>query len=354
MNNKWDSSTKYTVIIILSLFIIWIVWMGRSLISPIIIAALLAFTLNPMISWLCDKSRMSHTLAVIIVYSLLTIILIAIPVIAAPYLIRQLAGFSETVIGFLNSPGIPLSWSFSIGDIILSPSNWITNIDQFIAESIDTEDIDDIAGNALDFIAAFTNNMLWVLITLVTLFYLLKDGKKLKYNLLNLAPPKLKLEWEQLMEDIDNVWGAFLRGQLLLMLIVGVLAGLGGIAIGLPGAVILGVLAGLLDIVPSLGPTASGLIAVIVGLILGSTYMDIPNPWFGLIVAALYFLVQQIENIWLRPQIMSTRLNLHPGLIFVGVIAALATGGILAGLLIVPLMATASILGKYFYYKLTE
>ena len=138
------------------------------------------------------------------------------------------------------------------------------------------------------------------------------------------------------------------------MLIVGVLAAVGGIAIGLPGAVMLGILAGLLDIVPSLGPTVSGIVAIAVGMVLGSTYLYIPNGWFGLIVAALFFFVQQNENIWLRPQIMSNRLRLHPGGIFVGVVGALAVQGILAALLIVPIMASASILCRYFYYKLTD
>ena len=89
-------------------------------------------------------------------------------------------------------------------------------------------------------------------------------------------------------------------------------------------------------------------------MVLGSTYLNIPNGWFGLIVAALYFFVQQIENIWLRPQIMSNRLRLHPGVIFVGVVGALAVQGILAALLIVPIMASVSILGRYIYSKLTD
>tara|TARA_B100000029_G_scaffold129842_5_gene123376 strand:- start:10334 stop:11218 length:885 start_codon:yes stop_codon:yes gene_type:complete len=291
---------------------------------------------------------MNHNVAVVVVYTLLTVLLVAFPYIALDELENN-NDLSETVNWVLDTTGLLFSQSFTIAGITLLPSDWVTNIDQFIAESVAT-----IAGNTLNFIATFTGNMIWVLITMVTLFYFLKDGSRLKQNMLKLAPQNVRHEWEQLLTEIDHAWGAFLRGQLLLMLIVGILAALGGVAIGLPGAVILGVLAGLLDIVPSLGPTVSGIVAIAVGMVLGSTYLNIPNGWFGLLVAALYFFVQQIENIWLRPQIMSNRLRLHPGVIFVGVVGALAVQGILAALLIVPIMASASILGRYFYSKLTD
>jgi len=349
MNTKWTESTKYTVIVVLGLLLIWLIWIAKPLIGPVVISALLAFTLNPLVTWLCNRTRINHNIAVVVVYTLLAVLLVAIPIVATPYLVRQLAGFSETVNWVLDRTGLLFSRSFTIAGITLFPSDWVTNIDQFVAESVAT-----IAGNTLNFLAAFTGNMIWVLITMVTLFYFLKDGGRLKQNMLKFAPPSLRQEWEKLLTDIDHAWGAFLRGQLLLMLIVGVLAAVGGVAIGLPGAVILGVLAGLLDIVPSLGPTVSGVVAITVGMVLGSTYLNIPNGWFGLIVAALYFVVQQIENIWLRPQIMSNRLRLHPGIIFVGVVGAIAVQGILAALLIVPIMATVSILGRYFYSKLTD
>ena len=348
MNTKWTESTKYTVIVILGLLLVWLIWIAKPLIGPIVISALLAFTLNPLVTWLCNHTRINHNVAVVVVYTLLTVLLVAFPYIVLDELENN-NDFSETVNWVLDSTGLLFSRSFTIAGITLLPSDWVTDIDQFVAESVAT-----IAGNTLNFIATFTGNMIWVLITMVTLFYFLKDGSRLKQNLLNLAPPNLRHEWEQLLTDIDHAWGAFLRGQLLLMLIVGVLASVGGVAIGLPGAVMLGILAGLLDIVPSLGPTVAGIVAITVGMVLGSTYLNIPNGWFGLIVAALYFFVQQIENIWLRPQIMSNRLRLHPGVIFVGVVGALAVQGILAALLIVPIMASVSILGRYIYSKLTD
>jgi len=91
---------------------------------------------------------------------------------------------------------------------------------------------------------------------------------------------------------------------------------------------------------------------VLVALFLGSTYLALPNLWFAVLVLGLYLLIQQVENIWLRPQILSHSLRLHPGLVFVGVIGALALQGVLGALLIVPLMASFGILGRYLHCKM--
>ncbi len=349
MDNRWNETTRYAVLFALAAGFIWLLSAARPLIGPLVVSALLAFILNPVVGWLCRRTRLKHGLAVGLVYTLFAMILVAIPVVATPYLVRQLRGFSDTLTWVLNTVATLFSRPFSLAGFSIMPTDWVANVDQFIAETVTA-----FARNALNFLAVFTENMIWVLLTMVTLFYLLKDGNRLANGLLQLAPPQALPEWKRLVREIDRACGAFLRGQLLLMAIVGSLAAIGGAAIGLPGAVILGVLAGLLDVIPSLGPTVAGAVAVIVALVLGSSYLAVPNGVFGLIVAALYFLVQQAENIWLRPQIMAHNLRLHPGVVFVGVLGALAVQGILAALLIVPLMASAAILARYVHAKLID
>ena len=349
MDNSWNETTRYAVILTLAAGVIWLLSVARPLVGPLVVSALLAFILNPVVGWLCRRTRFTHGLAVGLVYTLFAVILLAIPVVATPYLVRQLRGFSDTLTWVLTTVATLFSRPFSFAGFSILPADWVANVDQFVAETVTA-----LARNALNFLAVFTENMIWVLLTMVTLFYLLKDGNRLTDGLLKLAPPQALPEWERLVREIDRAWGAFLRGQILLMAIVGAMAAIGGAVIGLPGAVILGVLAGLLDVVPSLGPTVAGAVAVIVALVLGSSYLSIPNGWFGLIVAGLYFLVQQAENIWLRPQIMSHNLRLHPGIVFVGVVGALAVQGILAALLIVPIMASAAIIARYIHAKLID
>ena len=349
MDKGWNETTRYAVLFALAAGSIWLLYTARPLIGPLVVSALLAFILNPVEGWLCSRTRLSHGMAVGLVYTLFAVIIVAIPIVATPYLVNQLRGFSDALTWVLDTVAVLFSRSFSFAGISIAPTDWVANIDQFIADTVTA-----FARNAPNILGVFTENMVWVLLTMVTLFYLLKDGNRLVNGVLQLAPPHVRPEWKRLVSEIDRACAAFLRGQLLLMAIVGVLAAIGGTAIGLPGAVILGVLAGLLDVVPSLGPTVAGGIAVLVALVLGSSHLALSNGTFGLIVAGLYFLVQQAENIWLRPQIMSHNLRLHPGIIFVGVIGALAVQGILAALLIVPIMASCAILARYIHAKLVD
>jgi len=114
----------------------------------------------------------------------------------------------------------------------------------------------------------------------------------------------------------------------------------------------LGLLAGLLDLIPSLGPTATMVVAALVAWFEGSTYLPLSNAWFTLVVIALYTLVQLVENVWLHPRIMERSLRLHPGLVFVAVVGALTLAGALVALIIVPLIGSTIVVGRYVHRKM--
>ena len=120
-----------------------------------------------------------------------------------------------------------------------------------------------------------------------------------------------------------------------------------GWLIGLPGAVILGLLTGLFSLVPEIGPLVAGALAAIVALSEGSTLLPLSNGWFALLVIGLYLLLINFKNIWLRPRVMGRSVNLNEGLVFVAIIAAVIFGGVLGALIIVPVLASAIVIGRY-------
>jgi predicted PurR-regulated permease PerM len=128
---------------------------------------------------------------------------------------------------------------------------------------------------------------------------------------------------------------------------MGVLFIIIGLAIGLPGAVGIGVLTGLLSMVPEIGPFASGILAVLVAGFEGSTYLPIPNFWFAMIVAGIYFVLMQIKSIWLRPHVMGRFMHMNTGLVFLAIIAAVILEGILGALIVLPIMASIGLIGRY-------
>ncbi len=116
---------------------------------------------------------------------------------------------------------------------------------------------------------------------------------------------------------------------------------------GLPGALILGFLAGVLTVIPEVGPTMAAILAVLVALFQGSDFLPISNFWFAVLIFGVYFVLIQIKSIWLRPRIMGYFLSMNEGLIFVAIIGAVVLWGILGALLIVPLLATAGGIARY-------
>src|SRR5690606_29865756 len=112
------------------------------------------------------------------------------------------------------------------------------------------------------------------------------------------------------------------RGQLILCIVVGITTWLALELAGMPGALLLGILAGALEILPSLGPTLSMIPAVIIALIQGSTVLNeygVNNFGFALITVAIYFIIQQLENYILVPRIIGRGVNLHPIVVLCGV-----------------------------------
>jgi predicted PurR-regulated permease PerM len=145
---------------------------------------------------------------------------------------------------------------------------------------------------------------------------------------------------ESLRRALGDVWASYIKGQFLLAVIVGALTWVVASAIGLRYALVIGLIAGILETVPNFGPIIAGAVAGIVALIGGSTVIPVENWVFALIVIGAFFVIQQLESWIISPYITGKRLQMHPLIVLVSVIG----GGILGGLL-VPVLG--SIIGAY-------
>jgi len=191
-------------------------------------------------------------------------------------------------------------------------------------------------------------------VILVTTYYLLQDWPLLREWLINIAPDAYKSDMRRLYNEMRDIWQRYLRGQLRLTLIVGFLTGVAAAAIGLPGALAFGILAGVMDVILSVGPAIVIAIAALVAWFAGSTYLTLSPGWLAVLVVALFSLIQMVENIWLRPRIMGHSLNMHPAVVFVAIIGSLAMAGVLVALIIIPILGSAAVIGRYVYAKILD
>lgn len=168
----------------------------------------------------------------------------------------------------------------------------------------------------------------------VLAIYLLIDLPRFKLNALNLTPPSHRDEVAYVGREVATAMGSFVRGQLLVALIVGVLSSIGMWIIGLPFWLLVGIISGLLNMIPFLGPVAGGALAFIISLLNS-------DPLQGVLAVAIYTGIQQVDNHIITPLIQRTRVHLSP----FAIVIALVIGGSVAGLLgvLVAVPATAAI-----------
>jgi HAD superfamily hydrolase (TIGR01509 family) len=188
----------------------------------------------------------------------------------------------------------------------------------------------------------------------VVAFYLMVDAERIRPTLIDLVPPAHRQEIAKLLERINVTWNAFLRGQLLLSLIVGVVTGVTMSILGVRFAIALGIVAAILEIIPGLGPILSAVPAVLLALFQGAASLPVTNFWAAVVVAGAYVLIQQVENNILVPRILGASLELHPLAVIVGVLAGATLFGVLGALLAAPTISTLRHVVGYVYRKLLD
>lgn len=171
----------------------------------------------------------------------------------------------------------------------------------------------------------------------VLALYLLIDLRKFQSTFVELTPPKYRDEVRYVGGEVGGALGSFVRGQLLVAVIVGVASSLAMWAIELPFWLIIGILAGLLNLIPFLGPIVGGALAALVALLNG-------DPWQAVWAVALFTLIQQVDNHLITPMVQRTRVNLSPLVIVLALVIGGAVAGLLGVLVAVPLTAAVRIL----------
>jgi len=344
---QWSSLTRTVVIAVGLVLIGWLLYAFRPLASPLIVAALLSYTLNPLVNVVQRRSRLSRKWAVPLVYLVGLTVVVTIISVLTPVLVGRVRIFLMGLVNIetqletlLSEPIIFAGQELHLGLIVADLLN------------VTGESLTSVAEGTRTVLEVTSISLLWLLLVLVSVYYFLLDGEKLRGWLVRLAPDSTQADIHRLLDEIGVIWRAYLRGTFALMIVVGVVFTIVWLTIGLPGAVVLGVLTGLLTIIPDVGPAIVAVLAVLMAYFQGSNVLPISNFWFATLVFAIYFVLIQIKAIWLRPRVMKHFLHMNEGLIFVAIIGATMVWGILGALVIVPLMATIARVGRYIRCRL--
>jgi HAD superfamily hydrolase (TIGR01549 family) len=356
---RWGQTTKLLVAATLLFLAGWVVYLFRSILAPLIIACLIAYIFSPLVGWLSRHLHIARGWSTLLLYVIALAALAAAPAFTVPAvgnqvieLWKDLDTIVEWVIKWLEQD----REVYALGYVIAIPGLEIPSFEFNLEQAIGFLEgaISPIGRGAFSVIMTVATGVGWVVFVAMVAAYLMVDAERVGPTLLRVVPPRFRDEATKLGEQINRTWNKFLRGQLVLSVTVGLLTWVAMAAIGLPFALALGAMAGVLEVIPGFGPFLAAIPAVLIALFQGASYLPTSNLITAFIVIGIYILIQNIENKFLVPRIIGSSLKLHPLIVFVGVLAGATVAGILGALLAAPVLATVRDLLKYTYAKLAD
>ncbi len=351
-HHRWDRQTKGTVAVLLLVIVALMLYQFRIIFRPLVLAVLLAFILNPVVDFLAERVGMHRGIASALIYFLLVLLmlgLLAAPVTAVPSIRRAIIEAQLDLKQIIDDINTVLGQRIEIAGFEFDLS--------LVAQELSTalrRLVESVAQGTLDLVLSVASGVFWVVFVVIVSFYLAKDAHRIADAMVDLAPPGYRDDAVRIREEMVQIWNAFLRGELLLGGIVGLAVGLVTTGLGLPYPWALGLTAGVLELIPNVGPVLASIPAILLALIQGSAFIPLGNFWFAVLVAGAYWLIQLVENNILVPRILGGTLDLHPLAVLIGALAGGQLVGILGVLLAAPTLATLRLLGRYVLHRLYD
>ena len=315
-DTPWSPRTKIIVTAAILLGTVGLVIFLNPLLNALLISALLAYLLDPLVRLLTKRTRITRPWGARLVFVIFILLLVSIPAALGTVAVQQFERIKAELVQAGEVLQLWIAQPIELLGFRLYPQLLLDNLEQSAGSFLSA-----LPGGSFNLLSGVTTNLLWGFVIFLSLFYFLKDGPKIISRLVGFAPTEYQGDIQRLLDELDDVWGIFLRVQLLIFVVLAVLMGSGTFLV--------------------IWLFRSGLLAL--------------SPLgFIVLLILIYAAAQQVDNLWLRPQLMGQQLHLHPGLVFAGLTGALLVSGFLGALLIVPLMATVKVLGGYIYCQLLD
>jgi len=364
----WSLSIKIIVAVVTLLLTALMIWRFKSLLPTLVMASILAYLFNPLVNLTTLRLHVTRGTAVAIVYVVLLLIAIGGGValgfvafeqasnLTTDFLPDSLEGAAQLVqeqIGLISARKFVIGpYSFSLATL---PAG--INLQELAQQAVELlRPLFSRSGTfAAQLAQATISTLSLFFLVIVISIYLVKDSPKLWQGLTNLAhQPGYRQDAERLIADFTRIWDAYLRGQVILGLVIGIIVSITLSLLGVSNALGLGVLSGVLEFLPIIGPLIGTGAAVLVAFFQSDTIWGLQSYQYALLIAAIMGLIQGLENNILVPRIVGDALDLHPLLVMISVIMGASLAGILGAVLAAPVVATIKLLGSYAWRKMLD
>jgi predicted PurR-regulated permease PerM len=325
------------------------IWRAGDIVAPFLWAAILSYILLPLVGAIERRFNVPRTIAALVVFLALLATLFG----GIRFVVPRL---------FDNTRDLQTNWPTLITNAEATIAGWLTALGLGdLQESVITPNLQDldrqIAGmiqrNALPFVIGAGHFLLEFLIFLIGTFLMLRDAPRLLNFLQRQLPREHRGELVHVLRDTNAMLGRYIRGQLILVVLMSSVTTIALTLLGIPYSVLLGLMTGVLETIPFVGPITAGAIACLVAL-------GHPNPFgwsqiaYVAVVAGMYTVLRHAEDYLVIPTVIGRAVRLHPAIVIFSLLSGGAVFGLLGIVLAVPVAATSRLVLIYVRAKLRD
>ena len=329
-----------------TLAVLWAaLWIGGQvaiIFPPLVLGIAIIYILNPFVSWL-ERNHIPRFIGSVLAYLILVAIFVLASFLVVPVLVEQgqdLADRFPDLVEDAQDEIARIADNLGLSVDIHLPTS------QEVSDWFSDPDNQDLIRSQLGTVADLTLNVfqavLIALVAPVVAFYLLLDLPSVSERFRNLIPHYWRDEAVHVFAQLSTAVGGFVRGQLVVAFIVGVMTSVGFWIIDLPFWLLIGMISGFFNIIPFVGPWVAGGLGVLAGLTSG-------DPTKALWAALVALIVQQIDNNFVSPVVLRATVRLHPATVLLSLFAGGAVGGLFGVLIAVPTVAVIKIVSGHLW-----
>ena len=330
----------------------------RSIIGPLLLAFILTYLLYPVAALLSRVSRLSWRASVNLIYLLVVVIYLGSITLTGLTVVQQLQSLINFVRGAVT--GLPnLAQNLSTQVYQFGPFRF--SLGQFDLETLSRQLISIVQpligrmGSLISgFAASAAVTLGWSFFVLLISYFILADAGRFPDQWVHVEIPGYDEDIRRLGHELRKIWNAYLRGQLLIILLVILFVTALMLILGVQFAVGIAILAGLARFVPYIGPLTTAVVTFLVAFFQGENYFGLVAYQYAILVVVSAFILDQIFDNLVSPRLLGQALGVHPAGVLIAAIIAANLIGIIGLVLAAPVLATLRLLGRYIARKMFD
>jgi len=321
-------STSTIIKVVLIIGALFFLWLIRDILAIVFVAIILAALIDPLADWF-EKHKIPRALSVILIYVFLFALVGLILFLLIPPIVEEFGQLATNFGGYWESVTAGLE-NFKIFTVDQGFSSSMEAGIQSISENVTSA-----VGTVFGTISGLIGGIVAMILVLVITFYMVVEEESARKAYRSLAPAKYQPYISQLTSRMKKKIGGWLRGEIILALIIGTLVFIALKILGVNYALLLAIFAGMAEFVPYLGPVLGAIPAVFIAFA--------ESPIKALLVLAVFVLIQQLENHLIYPKVMQKAVGLNPVVSIIALLIGVKIGGVVGALLAIPVATVVNV-----------